>query len=418
MAVRSLTTTAFGTSWDTAPTWSDWHREISAAALAERLVAVALSDDFHLQHDKRVDDPVALIADFDRVVDAVSLSTGDDAPIQVIACALGLGACQREVGRPDRVFDLAATGQLDRAERRLDLFTVDDHLRLAALLVCAWLAPTAKHAAAVELCDRVASQHLVSPLPELLDRVRAELAGVAPVIHKPLRSAPDGIPQYILHTLEGVDPQLDPSMLEFVDAFGLGVGEHVDAEQLVDAHALESSDAGPRLRAGREAPFLVAYARDHPEQGDSLLDNYIALHAANSYVLYRNRSLWAILEAVVLHPDQEWVRGRTQQVLRGALVGGSPDFVEGLPLAVLAVEAAAGSQSAEQRWRALVSETVAEASTVGLGRGSDEWSHLKRRVAVLAEIEQALGHGSEARQLAELAVSIDGGFAGFRVPPA
>jgi hypothetical protein len=384
--------------------------------LANRLVALALSDEFHQQHDKHVDDPVALIADFDRVMDAVSLSEGDDAPLLVIACALGLGSRRGELGRPDRVFELAATGQLDRAERRLELFAVDDELRLAALLVCAWLAPPEQRETAVDLCDRVASQHLVRPLPELLARVRAELDGEAPIIHDSLPYTPPGIPEFILNTLAGVDPQVDPSMLEFVDSFRLGVGEHIDAEQLVDAEALESSDAGPRLRAAREAGFLVTYARDDPERGDPLLDHYIALHAANSYVLYRNRSLWAILESVVLHPSQEWVLDRTKRVLQGSLVGSAPDFVEGLPLAVLAIQAAYGSQPAKERWQQIVGETAAEASAISSGRGRDEWSHLKRRVAVLAEIEQAHGRGPDAQHLADLAASIDAGFAGYRAP--
>ncbi len=384
--------------------------------IANRLVALALSDEFHQQHDKYVDDPVALIADFERVLDAVSLSEGDDAPLLVIACALGLGSRRRELGRPDRVFELAATGQLDRAERRLELFAVDDELRLAALLVCAWLAPPEQRDTAVDLCNRLASQHLVHPLPELLARVRAELDGEVPTIHDSLPYTPSGIPEFILNTLAGIDPRVDPSMLEFVDAFRLGVGEHIDAEQLVDAEALGSSDTGPRLRAAREAKFLVSFARDDPERGDPLLDRYITLHAANSYVLYRNRSLWAILESVVLHPSQEWVLDRTKRLLQGSLVGSALDFVEGLPLAVLATQAADGSQPAKERWKQIVGETAAEASDISSGLDRDEWSHLKRRVAVLAEIEHAHGWGPDVQNLGDLAASINAGFAGYHAP--
>ena len=102
--------------------------------------------------------------------------------------------------------------------------------------------------------------------------------------------------------------------------------------------------------------MLVALAHADPATGDSLLDEYIRIQSSNSYVEYRTAAFLRILDAVLAHPEQEWVRKRLPAIMSGVLQVDTVQFHEGLPLAVLAMQAALGNATAidtlNQWWQA------------------------------------------------------------------
>jgi hypothetical protein len=390
------------------------------AELTRRVVSLVLSPGYQAAHAKRINEPIALQQDLERALRAAALNGEADAPILVLEAALGLTAYRRDQLRPDHVFALARAGDLAAAERRLDLFAAERHWQHAALMVCAWLAAGKASHEARALCDRLAKDPLpFEPLPLLSDRVNAALDGVP----GPVASLPDGVPPYvadmIVGRMKGLDPQTDPSMIaEFTEAFQLQPEEQIDAEYLTSDEALASSgDAAPIFRAEREAPLLVAYARDCPIPGDTFVDDYIQLHAANNYELYRNRSLWGILKSILGHPDQEWASDHAAKLAGGALAGSSLHFCEALPLVLLGLQRRAGLPEADTGWDRMFQQALDEAKSLGMGRtDSDSWARHKRRLAILAEIDGCLFGGTMTEMLVDTALGLPYGFAGFQSP--
>jgi hypothetical protein len=146
--------------------------------------------------------------------------------------------------------------------------------------------------------------------------------------------------------------------------------------------------------AAEDGPLLVSYAdmleRNGISSGPderSYIDLYIDLQAANSYVRYRNGSLWVLLDAVLRHGNPAWIRQRVVRVLIGALAGSRLDFQEAVPLTLLALNARAGTPGADVQFEQLADacESAAAKLTAERERHDTSGSHT-RRLATLAQL--------------------------------
>ena len=77
----------------------------------------------------------------------------------------------------------------------------------------------------------------------------------------------------------------------------------------------------------------MSLAYHEPAIGDPLFDEYLSIQGSNSYIEYRLETLRRVLEAVVAHPSQLWVRGRLALLMSGALSLVTSYFDEGVALA-------------------------------------------------------------------------------------
>ena len=158
------------------------------------------------------------------------------------------------------------------------------------------------------------------------------------------------------------------------------------------------SDAGPELRVNSAAskkgsiffseyygPPLVAYAVDHPVEGESYLQEALSLHSAYNYPNYRFESLWALLRSVVQHPDLAWVKEKVQELASVALGGSSVEFNKGLPLTLLAVQAKAGDTVASEDLEKQSQQIWNDVTAGWLVAHRDTWGWHKRRLLTLAQ---------------------------------
>jgi hypothetical protein len=178
-------------------------------------------------------------------------------------------------------------------------------------------------------------------------------------------------------------------------------------------------DSVPAYLAEMDGPPLVAFAALDPAHNTRYLRDYIAIHAENHYLHYRNRSLWAIIAPVLLHPDPTWVREMLVELAQAALADTRIDFREGLAFALQALREKAGSPGAATPFRDQTDRARSDADAIlHSTRGeSDPWGHHLRRLAVLAEIHAVvLGDRPAAAELFTRARALPFGFAGFRAP--
>ena len=385
--------------------------------LATLTASTAVSASFQAAYEAELGDPIALVADVARALETVAQDDDPRSAGAVTRTALALTAVRRRALRPESVFEAAGRGDLVAAERRLASFSIEDHWRQAAQLACAWLAVNADRASAIDLLHRVRSSLLsYFPLAKLAERVAVDLEG-APMPDLPaLDHPPEYVARSIVDRLGGTNLATAPSVLsEYAPA-----GEDILEGWL---HASESAwgagaDYAPILAAEVEAPLLVGFAADAPEPGDRYFDQYVTLHAANDYVHYRNRSLWSILGHAAHHPDQAWVRQRLGAIVGGAMAGSRLDFVESLPLTVLALDPGA-NQGSQADFDAAVDDARQRAGTLipGSDREGDAWGEHKRRLGALSEAaSRILDREPTAKQLIDQAVWLPFGFAGFQAP--
>ncbi|HEV8647915.1 MAG TPA: hypothetical protein VG276_00580 [Actinomycetes bacterium] len=173
--------------------------------------------------------------------------------------------------------------------------------------------------------------------------------------------------------------------------------------------------------ATRDGPRLVALAAATPAVGDPLLRRYLDVHRAYGYREYRNGSLWELLGAVLGHPEQGWVREWLAHL--GLVVLAAPnrgEFLEGLEIAVLGLQASAGDSSAREELAARRDAAVEQAGALPpsplRGQG-DVWGVHRRRLAALAEaFSQFPAGASDAAGLAATALRVGRGFAGITAP--
>ena len=131
--------------------------------------------------------------------------------------------------------------------------------------------------------------------------------------------------------------------------------------------------------------------------------------------MYRNRSLWALLGAVLCHPDDNQARELARLLAEAALATSPVRFREGLRLAVLARAAAAGLKSGSE-FASRANEARQAAAGLAHERWrADSWGFHSRRLAAIAEAaSRVLADDALAEQLLREASALPLGFAGFR----
>jgi hypothetical protein len=179
---------------------------------------------------------------------------------------------------------------------------------------------------------------------------------------------------------------------------------------------LAAPDSGQAYIADQDSLPLVAFAAAGPPENTRFLRQYLLLHAGNNYVFYRNRSLWAILRAVLQHPDQRWVRDLLEELGTSALAGSRIEFRHALGLTIRGLLARADQTDERQRLDMYRQQLIATALDLPQRRGeSDPWGHYMRRLATLAEVYgRVLDQPVEAGALLDVALGLPYGFAGFR----
>ena len=375
-----------------------------------RLVTLTADERFQEVHERRLDDLVALHRHLQLAVEVAAENDSPDSAELATDSALALVGMRRKRLRPERLFELAREGDVERVQERLDLFRVDEDWRQAVLLTAALLAPKESVGVARSMVERV-RDNLVDrhPLPLLVERVFAWLDD-RPFAPDPLPPPPPQDEAYaIVARLGGMDLEQMPTLM--YEGMGEGMAERMHPGQL--AELVAAHEEAPS-QSEFEAPQLVSFALACPDPGEDIFRNYVRIHASNAYVTYRNRALWGILRSVVRHPDAEWVARSLQQLSGAALAGGNPEFEECLGNARWAV--AAKNEPADFVEECETTVQFAEQLNPGRGEG-DSWGAHKRRLAVKAEcLVLRFGDGPEAERLLDLARRLRHGFAGFGGP--
>jgi hypothetical protein len=304
------------------------------------------------------------------------------------------------VHNPERIFELARQGELARAAETVDLFEIDHEWHAAALLLIAWIGVREQPGHAQELVARASALSDMTPLQAL---------------HAWIASAPDSIPVGLEDSTGGPDLAYVSGILERAGGTGYQTAiEPLVLEGIYSQGSRVASEA--RFIAEQDGPPLVDFARQNPAANTQYLRQYIAIHAANRYRYYRNRSLWALMSPILAIPDPPWVRRLVEELIVSALTITTIDFQDSLPLTVKALQAKAGNPEAAGVLDAYKQKLCKKAAQLSPQRGSsDSWAHYQRRAAVLAEIYAVVfGDPEEAARLLSLARGLPKGFAGFR----
>jgi hypothetical protein len=377
-------------------------------ASVERLVRLALAEDFQDAHEAKTGDLPGL---HEIVVDAMRQASRDDDPEGLplaVQAAAGLVTFRRQRLIPDKVFIHARDGDVRGAEGKLDLFAAEQDWRQAALLQIAWLAALKASEAAHGLHARVmANPNLVPPVAALAQRVGLVLAGQL----SPQNSLAD-IPQERVRGL-----------LERLGSMKSKIGlPDESAWEAIEIGPEENSYAASIRLSDADSLDLVAYMANHPEQEHDYVRDELRILASNSYAQYRNRFLWPLLSAVLQHPNPVWVQGMVTEIIIAALSGRPLEFTEGLPITLLACRAETDTE-ARGRLDAMCRDAIAAAEPfISEESGGDSWGSHTRRLAVLAEAYHVLGQqdipgASQAVvDLFALARQLHFGFAGFQAP--
>jgi TIR domain-containing protein/NB-ARC domain-containing protein len=349
-------------------------------------------------------DLVTLNRQLDRAIALAAKSAHPQSPTLLAGLCLSLASFAVE-RLPNWLFELARGNPGDAVER-LDLFDAAPEWKTAARLAIAWIASRLKPDDSNSLADDAAP---MCNLPEL----RKLLAWV--------RQAPDGIPPDLAEGVQKTEGEPDLVQISRILERAGGAEGTVGIEPLYTGSGISGmAEGGPAFIAEADGPPLVAFARQNPKVNTAYLRQYIAIHAANRYRYYRNRSLWALLKPVLEYPEAAWVRSILEDLIRSALTVTPINFRESVPLALHALRARWGDGAAAQKLEEYRQGFLREAGQLSPERGKgDSWSHYHRRASFLAEVYAvAMSQPDEAAKLLKLARELAKGFAGFRAPSA
>jgi hypothetical protein len=386
-------------------------------ALTSKLASLVLAPGYQQQYLTRLRDPNG----FERLLDLALKTISLDAqasPRDVAEVALRLVAFRKEQRQAKPIFDLARNGEVEAAERRLDLFAldVDRAWYEALLLTIAWLGASRSPEKARALRDRVRKRLVTAPASAPLDLLRARVDVTL-----------DGAALPALSLRQPPPPEEAQSIV-----LRLGASAVDRSLMGADVQLMNRREpvAGPKgYLAEEDGPDLVALAVAAPAFGESLLQQYVAMHAAYGYREYRQGSLWALLDAVLQHPSQEWVQAWVSALGAAVLAPNRGEFREGLGLATLALQVTAsepGAAETLERRRAdavHASETPPPMPLRGLvvdpvsDRHGDTWGTNRRRLAAVAEaLSRVSGQQAAVRDVISRALALQWGFAGFNAP--
>jgi len=430
-ADRKVAESYVGQRWGQFDQWDAYGLRHTATHLAEaadhatgqqrhdliaQLARLVTERGFQQAHLVKLRDPTLLQRDLDLAHRLAAKDEHQDATFLLVPVALAQVLFHRQALRPEAMFEAARDGEVRAAERLLDLFSgeIDAGWRDAMLLTIAWLAATNAPGEAARVRDQVRGAQPGSPtLARLLARLTAILDGV-PVPPAPLPPAPT--PPEAAEMVARIGGSADHYSLLARPMGGYPLRIGIDPHQ----SGGELRGEGGYLSA-LDGPPLVSLAAESPRDGDPLLGRYLEVHRAYGYPQYRNGSLWELLAAVLLHPSQDWVRDWLARI--GLVVLAAPnrgEFLEGLEIAVLALQANAGDPVAADELTARRDAAVAQAdalpSSPVRGQG-DVWAVHRRRLAALAEAYCRFpASGADPAELVARAVAVGPGFAGITAP--
>ena len=389
----------------------------------QRLVNLLTDEAFQRAYMKKVVEFGTLNENLQTVLQRVPDPENEQIISGVIRLALEATTLQRRWLDPETIFKAAASPNPRHAEKILELFGPDHRWREIALAVIAWLAGRKDPDIAREFLDEhsseLAPQHMWYAL--LPERVKTSLDGLTepeliipyagPFGLKPLPEIDNlGLARALVARIGG-QLQLNPSAFDH-EAL------HPSAEGITTFSQMDYDDETPTYVVENDSPQLVAIAVKQPAEGMELLQKYIAVHAANPYGVYRNRSLFGIVGAVICHPDLDTVMNLLQRLITRALQPSGAEYTEPLLIALTALMAADGDIGALQRLEEMSTAARQAAEQLYPERaGSDSWGHHCRRLAMLAEAYTiALGDTGVASSLLEQAQKLPFGYAGFQAP--
>jgi hypothetical protein len=411
--------------------------------LIAQLARLVTERGFQQAHLAALRDPTLLRRDLELAHRLAAKDDHQDATFLLVPVALTQVLFHRQVLRPEAMFDAARDGDVQHAERLLDLFSgeIDADWHNTILLTMAWLAAANAPGEAARLRDQVRdTQSGSATVARLLDLLTMTLDGVSAAL-APLPPAPT--PQEATAMVARIAGSMDShSMLagfdreqhrrarraRAVEPYPMDYPTRVDYPMDYPTRAgFDPEEHGGELRgegvylSALDGPPLVALAAEHPDVGDQLLGRYLEAHRAYGYPQYRNGSLWELLTAVLLHPAPGWVREWLARI--GLVVLAAPnrgEFLEGLEIAVLALQANAGDGAAAEalaaRRDAAVSQAAALPPSPIRGQG-DVWGVHRRRLASLAEAYRQFPAGdADPADLAARALAVGPGFAGITAP--
>ena len=107
-------------------------------ALVEQLLTLLTDPSYRLQHEKALDDPPAFHRDLLAALRCAAIDTHPRAVVSLTRAALELAKYREQELRPEALFQLASSGQIDRAVRRLEMFELDEEWPTAAVLSVVW----------------------------------------------------------------------------------------------------------------------------------------------------------------------------------------------------------------------------------------------------------------------------------------
>jgi len=375
-----------------------------AIARGQQLVDLLTNSRYREYHEQH-GDAAALGRQITLGIQRAAISGEKEAPTLVASLAVLRRSYAERERDPGSIFIAAAEGRISEAEQRLELFEPEPHWRTLARLLIAWTAPANRGEESRSLVDSVAP---VCERPESSMMLRCDRPELIKLIEW-VRRGPTGVPTGLQPIQGGPDLRY---ILAIMQRAGAAPGEGLEP---LDYGLMVSGKDTSGFIAERDGPDLVAFAKLDPVPNTQYLERYIDIHAANRYVHYRNRSLWALLAPVLEFPDAAWVRTIVHKILTAALSAASVEFEEFLPLAVKALQARAGDQAAIAALESAKQSLFAEAARLQQEAESDSWSHYQRRACALAEIYTlALDRPADTVALLQLARDLPKGFAGFR----
>ncbi|HJW10341.1 MAG TPA: hypothetical protein VJ598_01055, partial [Albitalea sp.] len=395
-------------------------------AITGRMLALLRNDEFRR---RRNDDPEGLLHDESDFADVLGAALADPLPEQLPSLAeavLATAGLQHTLGeRVLRIFDRARGGAPDSAAKMLPPLAPDARWLAAMLLVCCGLAALAGREGAAKFrraCSDAIRPEAFDATLQLLDqRVDALLRAEPPRPESwPLPYPPGLLP------VESVNGDIARAIVTRMGGGGDAelLAAHLDPSMIASINRGLSPDGLPVYLAERDSPWLVAQAmraaaghdgmtRDEAEE---LIRRYIAAHATNPYREYRHRSLWAVLGAVLAHPDPGTALDGARAVCEAAAQPVSVDFREMLRLAGLGLAARLGdSAAAGMLAQCVVGARDAAKELRQVRGGADTWGAHARRFAALAEVHGvALGDALGAAGLLADAHGLPFGYAGFQ----
>lgn len=396
-----------------------------------RLIELVADSSYREERLARVGDTAALQKDLLRTVEEACLNEARDAFDWIAAAVKEFDAFRAGQTDPSRVFQLAESGNLAAAEEHLDLFNAETCWQRVSLLIAAWLGADSSPDSARQLLAKLEQSPIyIDPLSQLAQRIGDALATAPQTVYTgaSLPSPDFNLIESILMRARGGSAVQGEELLDSsIHEQNVELLAHLEGQREAMASELISQIGGtlaPRPGAqtsdylgGIDGPYLVGFAIEYPEEGKSALEEYIDLLAANGYVFYRNRSLWALLYFIVQHPEQAFVKAFSRRICEAALAGSHIGFEEYMEIAQTALQQERGQAPARFDERLAAGLAEAEKFNEPLRGKGDIWGQNKRRLGALAEsLFLVFGDAPKAGNLVAEALELQFGFAGYEAP--